>query len=475
MGDVTHLIGGRDVPGVGPEMEKRNPATGVVAGTFRAADPVQVREAVDAARAAFRGGEWARAPFAQRQETLRRAGAAIRHSAGDLADVQVSETGLLRTSALRQIEGAAAWFDYYADYLATEGGEVFGKLAAATTIVLREPVGVAALFAPWNVPIGLAAIKLAPCLAAGNSAVLKPSEETPETARLLVDLIAGAGLPRGVLNCVNGPGPSTGAALAEAQVDVIAFTGGHAGGAAVARAAAARALPVTLELGGKSANIVFADADFDAALEGALTAIFANNGQACLAGARILVEAPIAERFMAAFADRARAIRVGDPTDPETEIGPMISDSHRGRVTSFFDSAARDGDIAVCGGTIPDRPGYYVAPSAFRVASPKSRLWREEVFGPVAAFAIFGDESEAVRLANDTEHGLVAYVWTRDVGRAMRVAGTVRAGTILVNTVIQRELNAPFGGYGLSGVGREGGRFSWANFTEAKTVVLSHA
>jgi acyl-CoA reductase-like NAD-dependent aldehyde dehydrogenase len=380
-------------------------------------------------------------------------------------------------TARRQVEGAAAWFDHFGDQLGVEGGTSHRQLGDATTWVVREPIGVCALFSPWNVPIGLSAIKLAPCLAAGNSAVLKPSELTAMAPRRLVEILHACGLPEGVLGCVNGPGHQAGAALAAAgRVDMISFTGGALGGVAVAEQAARRHVPCVLELGGKSATVVFDDADFEAAIDGALQSMFANNGEACLAGSRILVQAGIAERFMATFAQRAQRIRLGDPLEQGTEMGPMVSAAHRDKVRGFFDSCARQGDHLLCGGPgapVPD-VGAYVAPSAYRVASFDSRLWQEEVFGPVAAFHVFQDEAEAVAQANNSRFGLVAYVWTRDVGRAMRTALAIRAGTLLVNTPMRRELNAPFGGYKASGVGREGGQYSWNNFTQAKAIVMQH-
>ncbi|MEM8664223.1 MAG: aldehyde dehydrogenase family protein, partial [Pseudomonadota bacterium] len=368
--EIAHWIDGRNVAGGGPAHRSTNPFTGDTVATFRAADAQDVAAAVAAARNAF-AGPWPRASVPARQKTLRAIAATIRGAADALADLQVAETGLLRTGALRQIEAGAAWFDHYADTIATEAGAAYRQLPGATTLVTRTPIGVCALFTPWNVPVALAAIKLAPALAAGNTVVWKPSEEVPATSRLLADLLTGADLPPGVLNLVNGPGAITGAALAKAPIDALSFTGGSAGGQAVAAAAAPRNIPITLELGGKSASIVFADADQDAALDGVLSAAYGNNGEACLAGSRILVEAAIFEAFTEAFAARAKSLKVGDPAAPDTRLGPMVSAHHAAHVSSFFGTAARDGDALICGGTAD---GTFIAPSAYTVASTQSRL-----------------------------------------------------------------------------------------------------
>jgi acyl-CoA reductase-like NAD-dependent aldehyde dehydrogenase len=342
----------------------------------------------------------------------------------------------------------------------------------ATTLTLHAPRGVAALFAPWNVPLGLGLHKVAAAIAAGCSVVLKASEQAPLGIRRAVELLHEAGVPPGVVNLVNGRGGVTGAALADADVDCISFTGGGASGRLVAAAAARRHIPAVLELGGKSAFVVFADADLDRALEGALTATLGNNGQACLAGTRLLLEAPIADDFTARFVDRVRRVRIGDPMDPATEVGPLANAAGVARMAAMTALCAPE--EVLTGGEQPSGPGHFVEPVVVRVDNPQHPCAQEEIFGPFATILTFGDENEAWEIANATPFGLAAYLWTRDHARVLRGAAALDAGTVMVNAPFLRERNAPFGGTLASGTGSEGGLWSLRFYTREKAVVMAH-
>lgn len=334
-----------------------------------------------------------------------------------------------------------------------------------------EPAGVVAAITPWNFPLMLETWKIAPALAWGNTVVLKPAEDSPASATLLAKLALEAGMPPGVLNVVHGFGPeSAGQFLVESPgIDRITFTGESATGRAIMQAAARRLIPVSLELGGKGANLVFADADLEKAVPWSLQAIFSNAGQVCLAGSRLLVEASIYEEFVERFVAAAQALRIGDPMDPTTQIGPLASEQHFRKVSSYFDVIERDGGKIVTGGV---GEGWVVKPTVVVDLPLKSRAWCEEIFGPIVVVTPFRTEEEAIRLANDTPYGLNAMLFTENVRRAHRVAAALKAGTVWVNCFFIRDLRAPFGGVGDSGVGREGGLFSREFFTEPKAVVM---
>jgi len=473
---VASILDGRSVEGGGPTLDVVYPATAAVVGALVEADERTVGQAVAAARAAFDRGAWSRAPVAKRQDTLLRIHDVVRAHAAELAELECLNTGIvLRELRTRHVERAAYNFRFFAEFIGQSAGQVYTQTEGYQTVVVREPVGVAALLAPWNAPLALASMKVAAAIAFGNSCVLKPSEQTPLALHRFVELLHEAGLPPGVVNLVNGRGPVTGHALvSHPDVDLVSFTGGTETGRSIMAAAGRNLVPCTMELGGKSANIVFASADRERALDGALIGIFSNNGQQCLAGSRILVERRIADEFIGRFVERARAIRVGDPMDDATELGPLSSAVHQRRVLGFVDTAREDGCTLLTGGRIPDpaRPGFFVQPTAVLAPSNGARVAQQEIFGPFATFLVFDTVDEALTIANDTRYGLVSYVWSDHLPTVMRTAEGLRSGVVWVNTPMMRELRAPFGGYGESGVGREGGAACEAFYSEPKTITI---
>ena len=455
------------------------PATGAQVSELAEADAAEVDRAVHAARAAFDAGDWPRMGTEARQALLRACADAVEAHAAELAVLECLNLGVaVHELRARHIARAAYNFRFFAEYIGQTSGEVYDQSAGYRTIVVREPVGVAALIAPWNAPVALASMKIAAALAFGNTAVLKPSEQTPLALARLVALLHEAGVPAGVLNLVNGRGHVTGAALvAHPGVDLISFTGGTETGREIMASAGRRLKPCTMELGGKSANIVFASADFDRALDAALASIFSNNGQQCLAGSRILVERSISERFIAAFADRARRLRIGDPFAAGTELGPLASRAHRDRVLGFAETARAEGAEILLGGGVPPMSGalaggYFIEPTVALAPGNGLAVCQQEIFGPFATIQVFEDYADAITRANDTDFGLVSYVWSDHLPTVERAVRDLRSGVVWVNTTMTRELRAPFGGYKDSGVGRESGAACEAFYTETKTVTV---
>ena len=474
-GAVPHRVAGRPVTGDGTSLPVIDPASERVIAELACAGPTLVDAAVGAARDAFEAGAWRNRPVPERQGVLRAVAAAIREQAEPLARLESRGAGLpLAHLAARQVPRAAENFDFFAEVIGQLAGETFEQLPGYLTLVTREPAGVAALLSPWNAPLALASMQLASCIAFGNSCVLKPSEHAPLAVTRLVELMEGAGVPTGVVNLVHGDGPVTGQALvAHPGIDRIAFTGGTATGRAIMAAAAPNLTPVHFELGGKSANLVFADADLDQALDGSLVNVFSNNGQICIAGSRILVQRAVADVFIERFVGRARRLRVGDPLDPATEAGPLAFEAHRDRVLAYTTLAREEGEVLCGGRRHPDfERGYYVEPTVVRVDSNRLRICQEEVFGPFVTIQVFDEEGEALAIANDSDYGLVAYAWTGDLARALRLQAGIRAGTLWVNTPLARDLRAPFGGFKQSGIGRDGPRQSAEFFTEEKATIV---
>lgn len=463
-------------PAEGKLLPVINPATEEQVSSVEEADGGVVDRAARAARAAFARGPWPGMEVAQRQATLRRLAALIREHARELAYLECLGSGIpMRHLEQGQIPRAALNFDFFAEFIGQHAGQLYTQSSQYLTLVTREPVGVGALIGPWNAPLALTSMKIAGCIAFGNCCVVKPAEHTPLAVARLMDLIIEAGVPAGVVNMVCGRGAVTGDALVQhPEIDVVSFTGGTATGRTVMTAAAQGLKPCSLELGGKSASIVFASCDFERALDGALLGIYSNNGQQCLAGSRILLERRIADRFIEAFIARAARLRIGDPMDVATEIGPLAFRAHLQRVLSYVEVARSDGAQLLLGGGRAGgfERGFYMQPTAVLARDPRSRICQEEVFGPFATFLVFDEAEEAFAMANDTRFGLVAYLWSEHLPTVLRGVRALQSGVVWVNTPMVRELRAPFGGVKDSGMGREGGESSMRFYTVEKTTAL---
>lgn len=471
---VTSLIDGSPTANDGGHlMPVINPATEEIVCHLHEAGEAEVGAAVASARAAFPA--WAGMGADKRNDILYAICDTLTAHADELAEMEVATTGLPIAGVRPLARRAASNFRAFAEVASTLSGESYSQAENYITYVTREPKGVGALIAPWNAPLALGSMRVATCIAFGNTAVLKPSEYTPLSMFRMVELMHEAGLPKGVVNLVNGRGHVTGEAMVtHPDIDMIGFTGGSETGRRIMATAGRNLKPAILELGGKSAAIVCADADLDQALDGALLGIYSNNGQQCLAGSRILVQRAIADKFIADFVARAQKIRIGDPMDQATQIGPLAFAAHRDRVLSFIDVATSDGAELLTGGGAAagfDK-GYYIDPIAVLAPSNAAKICQEEVFGPFATFVIFDEIEDAIRIANGSAFGLVAYVWTGSLTHAMKCSRGIRAGTVWINTPMMRELRAPFGGFKESGIGRDGARSSADFFTEMKTTSI---
>ena len=452
-----------------------DPATEETIVTIAEADDALVDQVVTAARRAFEDGPWRRMDVEARQAMLRACADRIDASTDVLAALETANTGIpFAQIRSRQVPRASYNFRFFADYIGQSTAELYEQDPNYLTFVRREPVGVAALIAPWNAPIALGSMKIAAAIAFGNSCVIKPSEQAPLGINRLVELLQEV-LPPGVVNLVNGRGATTGDRLVRhGAVNLVSFTGGTATGRAIMAAAGQGLKPVTLELGGKSANIIFDSADFEQALDAALLSIFTTNGQQCLAGSRILVQRGIADRFIEAFVARTRTLKIGHPLEPGIELGPLASRRHLDHVLSFVPDPGRDDVRLLTGGRRAagfDR-GNYIEPTAVLVDHIGDRICQDEIFGPFAAFMIFDTAEQAYKLANGTRFGLVSYVWSQDISTIMEAQDRLSSGIVWCNTPMMRELRAPFGGYGDSGVGAEGGRACETFYTRQKTVSI---
>jgi aldehyde dehydrogenase (NAD+) len=472
---TKHFIAGEWRTGEGPAMTDINPSTGKTLAEFPVGTAEEVDQAVRAARDAFDGG-WRDSTPTVRRKLLLKFAELLSSNATELGKLATEDMGMPWAFTIGETAFSAEYVEYFAGWADKLYGETI-PLSAQNTLdyTMREPVGVVGAIVPWNSAVSLAIWKLAPALATANTIVLKPSELAPLAALRLMDLIAEAGFPPGVVNLVTGDGPQTGSALVEHPgVGVIAFTGGTATGRKVAERAGAQLKRVALELGGKSANIVFADADIDAAAVQAGVGCFINTGQQCIAGSRVLVQESIQDAFLQKVTDFARNWAVGDPLQPTTQMGPLISEGALERVLGFIDDARGTAEIAIggerLGGDLAD--GYFVGPTVVANVRNDMRVAREEIFGPVLSVIPFTDEAEAIAIANDTPYGLAGGVWTNDLHRAHRVARAIQAGTVWVNSWLTLNAQAPFGGYKASGLGREGGREALDTYLQTKNVYV---
>jgi aminomuconate-semialdehyde/2-hydroxymuconate-6-semialdehyde dehydrogenase len=473
---IRHVIGGEEVDSAsGATFPTVDPWTRQAYADVALGGSEDADRAVAAARTAFDEGPWPRMGAAERGKLL--------HRLADLVEAHATELGMADTVDMgkpisdtqgKDVPRTAQNFRFFADHARLATGEVYPMDTGHHAYSRFDPAGVVVAIAPWNFPLMLESWKVAPALAWGNTVVLKPAEDTPHSGTILARLAMEAGFPPGVLNVVHGFGPdSVGSALtANPAVDRITFTGESGTGRVIARAASANLVPVSLELGGKGANLVFDDADLGNAVDWSIRAIFTNAGQVCLAGSRLFVQRGILPAFLEAFVAKAESLRIGDPKLPDTQLGPLASEEHFKKVRGFVEDLEATGADVVTGGL---GEGWVVRPTVVLEPDLSSRLCREEVFGPVVTIHGFdsgdGGEDRAVALANDTRYGLNAMVFTENLSRAHRVAARLRAGTVWVNCFFVRDLRAPFGGVGDSGVGREGGLFSREFFTEPKAVV----
>jgi betaine-aldehyde dehydrogenase len=473
------LIGGESVDAAdGRTFDIVDPATGRTIATAPLGGRADVDRAVAAAQAAFEDRKgWANWAAGKRGRSLAKLADLIKKNSEELAKLETSNVGKPITGSRGEVIGASLVFDYYAGAANKLYGQTIPVSKPGLDLTLREPIGVVGLIVPWNFPILMASWKVAPALAAGNTAILKPASYTPLTAIRLGELALEAGIPAGVLNIVTGPGGTAGASIAAHDgIGKVAFTGETTTGQEIMRLASGNVKKISLELGGKSPNIVFADADLEKFANESPYSVFDNAGQDCCARSRILVERSAHERVVELFAEATRKVKVGDPSDEATEVGTLVSAKQRDRVKDYIEIGLGEGATIVVGGTAPDDPaladGAYLLPTVFDGVSNDMRIAREEIFGPVVSIIPFDTEEEALRLANSTPYGLSGSIWSRDIGKALRAAKALQSGNISVNSNSSVHTEAPFGGYKMSGIGRELGMSALDLYTETKNVFI---
>jgi aminomuconate-semialdehyde/2-hydroxymuconate-6-semialdehyde dehydrogenase len=479
---LQNYINGRFVTGV-REFADMNPADGTTIAMVTEADASMVDAAVHSARSALKA-EWGRCGVRDRAAMMYKIADVIEARFDCFVQAEVADTGKPISLASRlDVPRAAANFRTFADVIKTAGTETFQTETPdgrqALNYAVRKPIGVVGIITPWNLPLLLLTWKVAPALACGNAVVVKPSEETPATATLLAEVMHDVGVPAGVFNLVHGFGPNSAGEFLVSHPDVnaITFTGESRTGAAIMKSCADHVRPVSFELGGKNAAVVFADCNFEGTINGMADAVFLNTGQVCLCAERVYVERPIFDRFVDALRKKAESLRAGWPTDQQTNFGPLISREHRDKVESYYTLARTEGAEVITGGGIPQFAdardnGSYVQPTIFTGMSESARCVKEEIFGPVCHIAPFDDEAQAIAMANDTKYGLAASIWTSNLNRAHRVSQQMNVGITWVNCWFLRDLRTPFGGVGLSGIGREGGIHSLNFYSELNNVCI---
>ena len=478
---IPNLIDGQLINPIGDKwLDVYAPASGHVYASLAESDSEDVEAAVVAAEKAFPG--WSNTTIAERSAILMKIAAAIESNLDLLAEAESKDNGKPITLAMKvDIPRAAENFRFFAHAITQFSSESHDSIGLQTiNYTLRQSVGIVGCISPWNLPLYLFTWKIAPALAAGNCVIAKPSEITPVTANILGKLCLEAGLPKGVLNIINGSGAYAGQAIiSHPKIKAISFTGGTKTGAQIAATAAPLFKKLSLELGGKNPNIIFADCDYDKMLKTTLRSSFSNQGQICLCGSRIFVERSIYNQFKTDFVKAVKSLKVGNPSDSSTDIGALVSLAHKDKVKSYIDLASQEGGAVLCGGesvSVPDlKQGYYLSPCVIEVKSNSCRLNQEEIFGPVVTLMPFDSEEEVLNLANDVPYGLSASIWTNDLKRSMRMSEKLQSGIVWVNTWMQRDLRTPFGGMKDSGVGREGGLEALRFFTEAKNICINYS